>query len=57
MVAPKETVVKEKCCVVFDTVKVETRLKLHCVPFHLLDALIREALQSYGKVEDMTRET
>lgn len=53
----KELQIKNKRCIVFDPNKVETRLKIHWVSFHLPEALIREALEPYGKVEQVTRET
>lgn len=46
----KELQIKNKSCIVLDPNKVETRLKLHSVSFHLVDSLIRESLVPYGKV-------
>lgn len=57
LMAIKELQVKNRRCIVFDPNKVETRLKLHWVSFYVADAHIREALEPYGKVEQVTRET
>lgn len=33
------------------------RLKIHWLPFHLADSVVRSTLEEYGKVEEITRET
>lgn len=48
---------KGRRCVVIDPNKSEVRLKLHWIPFHLPDETVKKALERYGKVEDITRET
>uniref|UniRef100_A0A6B0VA87 CCHC-type domain-containing protein n=1 Tax=Ixodes ricinus TaxID=34613 RepID=A0A6B0VA87_IXORI len=48
---------KGRRCVVIDPEKAEVRLKLHWIPFHLLDETVKKALEPYGKVEDVARET
>ncbi|CAN7949567.1 unnamed protein product [Ixodes hexagonus] len=48
---------KGKRCVVIDPKKSEVRLKLHWIPFHLPDDVVKRALEPYGKVEDVGRET
>ncbi|KAM7281003.1 hypothetical protein ISCGN_006487 [Ixodes scapularis] len=48
--------VKGKRCVVIDPEKSEVRLKLHWLPFHLPDDVVKKNLEPYGKVEDVGRE-
>ncbi|CAN8032590.1 unnamed protein product [Ixodes persulcatus] len=48
---------KGRRCVVIDPEKAEVRLKLHWIPFHLPDETVKKALEPYGKVEDVARET
>ncbi|CAN7939443.1 unnamed protein product [Ixodes hexagonus] len=48
---------KGRRCLVIDPDKAEVRLKLHWIPFHLPDDNVKKALEPYGKVEEVTRET
>lgn len=52
-----ELTVKGKRCLVLDPNKVEVRVRLHWVPYHLPNIALREALEKFGKVEEITRET
>ncbi|KAG0443978.1 hypothetical protein HPB47_014319, partial [Ixodes persulcatus] len=56
LVSPATFEVKGKRCVVIDPEKSEERLKLHWLPFHLHDDVVKKNLEQYGKVEDVGRE-
>lgn len=53
----RELRVKEKKCLVVDPNDGEVRLKLHWLPFHVSDEAVRRALEQYGKVSEITRDT
>lgn len=53
----RELQVKGKKCLVVDPNDGEVRLKLHWLPFHVSDDLVRRALEPYGKVSEVTRDT
>lgn len=40
-----------------DPCKSEVRLKLHWLPYHMPDGVVRTPLEAYGKVEHITRNT
>ncbi|KAG0410590.1 hypothetical protein HPB47_012290, partial [Ixodes persulcatus] len=48
---------KGRLCLVVDPEKNEVRVKLHWIPFHLLDDNVGRAVEPYGKVTEVTRET
>ncbi|KAG0436302.1 hypothetical protein HPB47_018028 [Ixodes persulcatus] len=48
---------KGRRCLVIDSEKNEVRVKLHWIPFYLPDNNVRRALEPYGKVTEVTRET
>lgn len=48
---------KGKKCMILDPSTREVRVKLHWVPYHVADDTLRKALEQYGKVLDITRET
>ncbi|KAM7301768.1 hypothetical protein ISCGN_017285 [Ixodes scapularis] len=48
---------KGRRCLVVDPEKNEVRIKLHWIPFHLPDDNVRKALEPYGKVTEVARET
>ncbi|KAM7284303.1 hypothetical protein ISCGN_001400 [Ixodes scapularis] len=49
--------VKGRRCLVIDPDKAEVRLKLHWIPFYIPDDNVKKALEQYGKVEEIARET
>ncbi|CAN7992201.1 unnamed protein product, partial [Ixodes hexagonus] len=49
--------VKGRRCLVIDPDKAEVLLKLHWIPFYLPDDNVKKALEPYGKVEEIERET
>ncbi|KAM7308961.1 indolethylamine N-methyltransferase-like [Ixodes scapularis] len=53
----RELEVKGKKCLVVDPNDGEVRLKLHWLPFHVSDDSVRRALEQYGKVSEITRDT
>lgn len=57
LVSAAELEVKGKLCMVLDPNKAEVRIKIHWVPFHLPDDIIRKALEPYGQVHEVVRET
>ncbi|XP_040079103.1 uncharacterized protein LOC115330832 [Ixodes scapularis] len=57
LLAAKELTVKGKRCILIDPKNSETCLKLHWVPYHVPDDTVRRALEPYGKVHEVTRET
>ncbi|KAM7301311.1 uncharacterized protein ISCGN_016830 [Ixodes scapularis] len=48
---------KGRRCLIIDPDKTEVRLKLHWIPFHVPDEPVKTALEAYGKVEEIARET
>ncbi|KAM7281470.1 hypothetical protein ISCGN_006008 [Ixodes scapularis] len=53
----KEFPVKGKRCLVVDPNKAEIKLKLHWVPCEVPDDVVRKALEPFGKVEAVERES
>lgn len=53
----KELQVKGKRCLVVDPNKAEIKLKLHWVPCEVPDDVVRKALEPFGKVEAVERES
>lgn len=49
--------VKGRRCLVIDPNKSEVRLKLHWIPYHLPDENVKKALEPFGQVEEVIRET
>ncbi|KAM7314672.1 uncharacterized protein ISCGN_004456 [Ixodes scapularis] len=49
--------VKGRRCLVIDPDKAEVRLKLHWIPFYIPDDNVKKALEQYGKLEEIERET
>lgn len=56
LLAMNEARIKDKRCLFMDPNTPEVTAKLHWVPFHVPDDLIRTALEPYGKVESVIRE-
>ncbi|XP_037555567.1 uncharacterized protein LOC119432476 [Dermacentor silvarum] len=52
-----EFLVKSKRCVVIDPEPAEVKIKMLWLPEHLEDAYIREALQTFGKVLSISKES
>ncbi|CAN8026751.1 unnamed protein product [Ixodes persulcatus] len=57
LLAAKELVVKEKRCLLIDPDECEVRLRLHWTPIHISDDAVRRALEPYGKVNEVSRDT
>ncbi|CAN8031230.1 unnamed protein product [Ixodes persulcatus] len=57
LAAVKAFEVKGKRCVIIDPGRAEVRLKLHWIPFYMADDCVKKALETYGKVEGVSRET
>lgn len=49
--------VKGRQCIILDPDRAEVRLKLHWIPFYLPDDCVKRALEPFGKVEEVSRET
>lgn len=57
LLAAGEIQVKGKRCLVLDPNKTEVRVKLHWIPYHMPNHTIRAALEGYGRIEEISRET
>lgn len=57
LAAAKAFEVKGRRCVIIDPDRAEVRLKLHWIPFYMPDDCVKKALEPYGKVEEVSRET
>ncbi|XP_075547734.1 uncharacterized protein LOC142582201 [Dermacentor variabilis] len=57
LVDAKELRIKGKRCLVIDPNDSQVRVKLHWLPYHISDDAVRKALEPYGKIEEMSRET
>ncbi|XP_077564041.1 uncharacterized protein LOC144179524 [Haemaphysalis longicornis] len=57
LVAAKELRIKGKKCLVLDPNDGEIRIKIHWLPYQLSDDVVRKALEPFGKVDRITRET
>ncbi|CAN7988617.1 unnamed protein product [Ixodes pacificus] len=57
LAAVKAFEVKGRRCVIIDPDRAEVRLKLHWIPFYMPDDCVKKALEPYGKVEGVPRET
>ncbi|KAM7298314.1 uncharacterized protein ISCGN_018916 [Ixodes scapularis] len=53
----KELVVKEKRCLLIDPDECEVRIRLHWIPIHISDDTVRRALEPYGKINEVSRDT
>ncbi|KAM7301752.1 uncharacterized protein ISCGN_017269 [Ixodes scapularis] len=56
VVEAAELSVKGKRCVIIDPDNADVRVKLHWVPFHVTDEVVRKALEPFGKVNGITRD-
>ncbi|XP_072141024.1 uncharacterized protein [Dermacentor andersoni] len=56
-VEAKELRIKGKRCLVIDANDSQVKVKLHWLPYHISDDIVRKALERYGKIEEMNRET
>ncbi|XP_040071063.1 uncharacterized protein LOC120843703 [Ixodes scapularis] len=57
LLAAKELTIKGKRCLLIDPQNSELRIKIHWVPFLVSDDTVRRALEQYGQVHEVTRET
>lgn len=57
LVSAKELTVKGRRCLVIDPSNAEVRLKIHWIPFHVSNDAVRKAMEPYGKVTEVARET
>ncbi|KAG0426512.1 hypothetical protein HPB47_026389 [Ixodes persulcatus] len=57
LVSAKELTVKGRRCLVIDPSNAEIRLKIHWIPFHVSNDAVRKAMEPYGKVTEVARET
>lgn len=51
-----ELEVKRKRCLVLGSKKDELSIRLHLVPFHVSNMALKDVLEKYGAVEEVTRE-
>lgn len=57
LLAKKELLVKGKRCLVMDPNHAEIKVKVHWIPYHVADDVLRAAFEPYGKTEEIIRET
>ncbi|XP_037576921.1 uncharacterized protein LOC119459168 [Dermacentor silvarum] len=57
LVEARELRIKGKRCLVIDPNDSQVRVKLHWLPYHISDDAIRKALEPFGKIEEVSRET
>lgn len=57
LVAAKELKIKDRRCLVIDPSNAEVRVKIHWIPFHVSNDAVRKALEPFGKVTEVTRDT
>ncbi|CAN7983322.1 unnamed protein product [Ixodes hexagonus] len=56
LVDAKELCIKDKRCLVVDPDNAEIRMKLHWIPFHVSDESVKNALEPFGRVQEISRE-